>query len=114
MQIGNKNVSVGNNAITNDVAPVIRNNRTMVPVRVIAEALGSKVSWNEATKEVTLLVDGKEIKMIINKIMEGYDVAPTIINDRTFVPIRFVANALGANITWDDATRTVAISVEQK
>lgn len=114
MQIGNKNVSVGNNAITNDVAPVIRNNRTMVPVRVIAEALGSKVSWNEATKEVTLLVDGKEIKMIINKIMEDYDVAPTIINDRTFVPIRFVANALGANITWDDATRTVAISVEQK
>ena len=114
MQIGNKNVSVGNNAITNDVAPVIRNNRTMVPVRVIAEALGSKVSWNEATKEVTLLVDGKEIKMIINKTMEGYDVAPTIINDRTFVPIRFVANALGANITWDDATRTVAISVEQK
>lgn len=109
LQIGSTAVLVDEQAIINDVAPVIHNDRTLVPIRVITEALGGQVAWNEAAKEVTLTVNGKEIKMTIGKVLEKYGVAPVIIGGRTFVPVRFVADELGAVITWDDATKTVTI-----
>ena len=109
LQIGSTAVIVDDQAIINDVAPVIRNDRTLVPIRVITEALGGQVAWNEAAKEVTLTVNGKEIKMTISKVLEKYGVAPVIIGGRTFVPVRFVADELGAVTTWDDATKTVTI-----
>lgn len=109
LQIGSTAVLVDEQAIINDVAPVIHNDRTLVPIRVITEALGGQVAWNEAAKEVTLTVNGKEIKMTIGKVLEKYGVAPVIIGGRTFVPVRFVADELGAVTTWDDATKTVAI-----
>ena len=109
LQIGITAVIVDEQAIINDVAPVIRNDRTLVPIRVITEALGGQVAWNEAAKEVTLTVNGKEIKMTIGKALEKYGVAPVIIGGRTFVPVRFVADELGAVTTWDDATKTVTI-----
>ena len=109
LQIGSTAVIVDDYAIINDVAPVIRNDRTLVPIRVITEALGGQVAWNEAAKEVTLTVNGKEIKMTIGKALEKYGVAPVIIGGRTFVPVRFVADELGAVTTWDDATKTVTI-----
>lgn len=109
LQIGSTAVLVDEQAIINDVAPVIHNDRTLVPIRVITEALGGQVAWNEAAKEVTLTVNGKEIKMTIGKVLEKYGVSPVIIGGRTFVPVRFVADELGAVTTWDDATKTVAI-----
>ena len=109
MQIGNTDVSVNEKTIKNDVAPVIRNSRTLVPIRIVTEPLGGKVDWNNATKEVTLNIDGKEIKMTIGVILEKYGVAPTIINDRTYVPIRFVADELGADVQWNEETKTVTI-----
>ena len=109
MQIGNTDVSVNENTITNDVAPVIRNSRTLVPIRIVTETLGGKVDWNAETKEVTLNIDGKEIKMTIGVILEKYGVAPTIINDRTYVPIRFVADELGADVQWNEETKEVTI-----
>ena len=109
LQIGSTAVLVDDQAIVNDVAPVIHNDRTLVPIRVITEALGGQVAWNEAAKEVTLTVNGKEIKMTIGKVLEKYGVAPVIIGGRTFVPVRFVADELGAVTTWDDATKTVTI-----
>ncbi len=110
MQIGSKDVSVNEKTITNDVAPVIRNNRTLVPIRVITETLGGTVDWDDATKTVTLNIDGKEIKMTIGVILEKYGVAPAIINDRTYVPIRFVADELGAEVQWNDETKTVTVT----
>ena len=109
LQIGSTAALVDDQAIINDVAPVIHNDRTLVPIRVITEALGGQVAWNEAAKEVALTVNGKEIKMTIGKVLEKYGVAPVIIGGRTFVPVRFVADELGAVTTWDDATKTVTI-----
>ena len=109
MQIGNTDVTVNEDVIKNDVAPVIRNNRTLVPIRVITETLGGTVDWDDATKTVTLNIDGKEIKMTIGVILEKYGVAPAIINDRTYVPIRFVADELGADVQWNEETKTVTI-----
>ena len=107
MQIGSKDVSVDEKEIANDVAPVIVNDRTLVPIRLITETLGGEVG---STKTVTLKTDGKEITMTIGKVLEKYGVAPVIINDRTFVPVRFVADELGAETAWDEATKTVTIT----
>ena len=104
-----KNSAEGTETLQMDVAPFIINDRTLVPIRIITEALGGKVDWNGATKEVTLSINDKEIKMTIGKTLEKYGVAPVIIDGRTFVPVRFVADELGANVAWDDATKTVTI-----
>lgn len=109
LQIGSRIVNVDNEAVIYDAAPVIRNDRTLVPIRIITEALGGKVDWNGATKEVTLSINDKEIKMAIGKTLEKYGVAPVIIDGRTFVPVRFVADELSAEVAWDEATKTVTI-----
>lgn len=109
LQIGSRIVNMDNEAVIYDAAPVIRNDRTLVPIRIITEALGGKVDWNGATKEVTLSINDKEIKMTIGKTLEKYGVAPVIIDGRTFVPVRFVADELGAEVAWDEATKTVTI-----
>ena len=109
LQIGSRIVNVDNEAVIYDAAPVIRNDRTLVPIRIITEALGGKVDWNGATKEVTLSINDKEIKMTIGKTLEKYGVAPVIIDGRTFVPVRFVADELGAEVAWDETTKTVTI-----
>lgn len=114
LQIGSRIVNVDNEAVIYDTAPVIRNDRTLVPIRIVTETLGGKVDWNGATKEVTLHIDGKEIKMTVGKTLEKYGVAPVIIDGRTFVPVRFVADELGATVAWDDATKTVTITKIEK
>lgn len=114
LQIGSRIVNVDNEAVIYDAAPVIRNDRTLVPIRIVTETLGGKVDWYGATKEVTLNIDGKEIKMTIGKTLEKYGVAPVIIDGRTFVPVRFVADELGATVAWDDATKTVTITKIEK
>ena len=73
----------------------------MVSIRIVTETLGVEVSWNDATKTVTLKIDGKEITMTIDKVLEAYGVAPQIINDRTYVPIRFVVDKIGAEVNWN-------------
>ena len=110
MQVGSKNMFVNGKSYEKDAAPVIMNDRTLVPIRFVTESLGGEVKWNAETKEVTLVIDGKEIKMTIGKNLEKYGVAPVIISDRTFVPIRFVADELGAETEWDDTTKTVTIT----
>ncbi|WP_337759027.1 stalk domain-containing protein [Anaerotignum faecicola] len=114
LQIGSRIVNVDNEAVIYDTAPVIRNDRTLVPIRIVTETLGGKVDWNGVTKEVTLHIDGKEIKMTVGKTLEKYGVAPVIIDGRTFVPVRFVADELGATVAWDDATKTVTITKIEK
>ena len=109
MQIGNTKVTVDDKEISNDVAPVIVNDRTLVPIRIVTETLGGEVGWNDATKTVTLKIDGKEITMTIGKVLEAYGVAPQIINSRTYVPIRFVADELGSEVNWNEETKEITI-----
>ena len=109
LQIGNRNVVNDNQTFTNDVAPVIVGNRTMVPIRVITEALGGTADWNEAARTVTLRINGKILRMTIDQTIAGFDAAPVIINSRTYVPIRYVAEALGANVEWIADTQQIII-----
>ena len=114
MQVGSKTMFVNGKAYEKDAAPVIMNDRTLVPIRFVTESLGGTVAWNAETKEVTLVIDGKEIKMTIGKTIEKYGVAPVILNDRTYVPVRFVADELGATTTWDAVSKMVTVTKIEK
>ena len=106
-----------------DVPPQIINGRTMVPVRTIFEALGAEVSWNEATQTVIGKNDKYEVNIQIGSntmywavIYDGYstqvplDSPAVIIDGRTLIPARAVAEAFGCKVDWDENTRTVMIT----
>ena len=110
MQIGNTDILVNGRHLANDVAPVIVSNRTLVPIRVVTETLGGTAEWDAKDKTVTLNIDGKTIEMTVGVTLEKYGVAPVIMNDRTYVPIRFVAEELGAMVDWTAETQTITIT----
>ena len=109
MQINSRQMSINGRLFTYDVAPIIMNDRTLVPIRIVTETFGGTADWNELTKVVTLQIDGKTIKMTIGQPLAKYGVAPMIIDGRTYVPIRFVADELGASTDWLEASRAVII-----
>ena len=103
--------------VSNDVPPIIVNDRTMLPSRFVAEALGAKVDWNDAMKTVTIVKGDISIILVIGSdiaIINGEEVkfdAPAFIqNDRTYTPTRLVAEALGATVDWDGDARKVTIT----
>ena len=100
-----------------DVAPYIKGDRTYTPMRYVAEMIGAEVVWDDAARTVTLtkgddvvvFTIGSETYTVNGEAMTA-DVAPEITNGRTMLPARFVAEAFGAVVGWDPATRTVIIS----
>lgn len=98
-----------------------KENRTVVPVRFIAEALGAEVDWNGETRTVFIDQDEKNIKLeigamqaTVNSEIIKFDTRAEIYFDRTFVPLRFVSETLGATVGWDGETRTVVIDTEKE
>jgi hypothetical protein len=103
-----------------DVDPYISNDRTLVPIRVIAEELDSVVEWDNDNRAVHISKEDIHILLRIDSYLVEYtndnetsytiiDVTPQITGDRTFVPIRLISNALGVKIEWDNDKRTVYI-----
>jgi len=97
---------------TADAAPFIdeAHNRTMVPLRVVAEALGARVDWIEETRTVEIYLDGVVLTMPLGTPLPGGMGEPMISNDRTFVPIAYVVQMLGGDVRWDGDNRAVYIS----
>lgn len=123
LTIGEKAAQVFGTTKTNDVAPKIVNDRTMLPARFVAENLGAKVEWNGEKELVT--VNGKNLKTgedITILIYIGSDVAYVngkeikldsaafVENDRTYTPIRFISEELGASVDWIETEQKVVIT----
>ncbi len=96
--------------------PLILKSRTMVPIRAIVEAMNGSVDWNDASRKISLsykmqtvvmTLDNKTIT--VNGSSKAIDVAPTAINSRTMVPIRFAAENLGCDVDWLNSTRQIVI-----
>lgn len=123
LTIGKNEAQVFGETKTNDVVPKIVNDRTMLPARFVAENLGAEVSWDEEKQLVT--VNGKNIKtnetVIIlvyigqpNAFVNGETVAldaPAFLeNDRTYTPVRFISEHLGASVDWNETGQQVVIT----
>lgn len=99
-----------------DVPPVIRNGRTLVPLRIIFESLGAAVAWDSQTGTVTGRRDDTVIKLQVDNINASknsefilLDVPAVIVEGRTMVPARFIAESLRADVIWHEESRTVEI-----
>ncbi|MCL1862316.1 MAG: stalk domain-containing protein [Defluviitaleaceae bacterium] len=98
-----------------DAAPVIEGGRTLLPVRFMAYALGATISFDDATRQVSLAANGQTLTFGIDGQLTaqmqamGMDVAPQVVNGRTMVPLRFVAEFFNAEVVWNDATRSVEV-----
>lgn len=102
--------------VPEDMPPIIINGSTMLPMRLIVEALGGEAVWNGDTRQVFAITDEYIGSFTIdsNESYRNEDVitmtAPAmIVNERTMLPVRGVADTLGLEVGWDDATRTVYI-----
>lgn len=106
----------GKEMVPKDMPAVIIDGRTMLPMRQIAQELGCEVNWNEAAQQIYVMRESDIIVFTVNS-KAGYengkeftmDVPATIVNDRTMLPVRALADALHLNIKWDDPNRTVSI-----
>ena len=123
LRIGSKIMLINGVRKTIDAEPYIKSGRTMVPLRAIAEAMGITPDWNDALREITLKRDGKMIRLRIG-FKEAYtkedgqigetkillEAPSEIVKGRTFVPLRFVVEALGSEIKkYDQALKEITI-----
>lgn len=106
-----------------DAAPYIdaATKRTMVPVRFVSESLGAKVDWNGEKQTVTVTRDNRTFTLTINQQTAdvagkqvALDAKPVIKNGRTYVPLRFVGESIGAKVEWDDKDRLISIHTDSK
>ena len=111
----------GKNIIT-PVAPIIEHGTTLVPLRVISESLGAQVSCQQDSKTITIQKDDIKIRLQIgNTMVEVNDafgktlaVAPQIKDGTTMVPLRFISETLGCEVTWDAANQVIGISTNKQ
>ena len=126
LQIGKKVMYVDDKPVLLDVAPIIIENRTLLPIRWVAEPLGAKVDWDSTMRKVTITLKETIIELWIGKSVakvNGIDapidsdnskVVPEIINSRTMLPLRFIAENLGAKVDWDGSTQTITITYSNR
>lgn len=119
LQIGNMYMNVngvGRLIDNNGTMPVLSSGRTMLPIRAVIEALGGTIDWDNDTFTTTLKIGTKNISIkvgdkvaYVNGTAKTLDVPAQLINQRTMLPLRFIMENLGGNVTWDDATQIVVI-----
>lgn len=100
-----------------DQYPIIRNGTTLIPIRAISEHLGASVTWDGAASHAQIIKGGQAIDLYtgsdtayINGQAYTLEVPATEINNRTLVPLRFVAEAMGVQVNWDGTTMTVELT----
>ena len=118
MSIGSSEVIVNDKKVAIDAVPMVKNDRTFVPFRALAEAFGAEVAYDEATQAITAKLNGVTVVMTIgsatytvNGTEQTMDVAPFINGSRTMVPVRFAAEAFGIKVipTYDQNGGTADI-----
>ncbi|GIO03735.1 hypothetical protein J5TS2_44030 [Brevibacillus halotolerans] len=114
---GNIQLRIEGRSVNAEVPPLISNGRTLVPVRVIAEGLGAKIDWNQQERKAKITKDNREVilqlsskKAYINGKAQTLEATPELINNRMLLPLRFVGEALGATVGWDNDSRTVIVN----
>lgn len=111
------NLIIDGNNVTKSASPIVKNRRTLVPLRFIGEALGKEVIWNNDEKSVTVSDDSASFKLYIDsKIIDNSDgtlkftdVAPCIVNRKTYLPLRAIAELMNIGVGYDKASSTVTI-----
>jgi uncharacterized repeat protein (TIGR02543 family) len=122
--IDSKTMTVDGAKTSLDAPAIIREGRTLVPLRVLVESLGGTISWNARTRQVTVKARGVTIILTVGKNTatvngkslridpKNAKVVPVLSSSRTLLPLRFVAEQLGFEVGWNETTRTITLSCE--
>lgn len=117
LKIGSSSMDLNGITRQMDVAPFIENSRTWVPVRFVSENLAASVDWSATDQKVTITQVDQTLNMVVgnpeimvNGQSEIIDVSPFIRDSRTWVPVRFVSENLGAEVGWDEGAQEVTIT----
>lgn len=109
-------LQINGEALESDLPPFIMNGRFQIPVRAVATSMGAEVHWYEDTQEILITRDDVNIlirigeeEILVNGEVQTMDVGAQIFAGRAFVPVRFVATALGEDVSWDAEARTAFI-----
>jgi len=109
-KIGDQAFAKNGEQMDNDVAPYIAGGRTMMSLRAVAEALDASVSWTAATRTVVIAKGGVTLRLVIDEpLPDGMGSATLSPAGRTFVPLRYISENLGANVVWDAKNKAVNI-----
>jgi len=111
------NVEVNGSPLLFDVPPTIVDGSTMVPMRTVFEALGAEVQWDGNSRtvtgrkgDITVVLTVNSNDAMVNGVHKTLDLPATVIDGTSFVPVRFVSEALGAEVNWDAGSQTVDIN----
>jgi methionine-rich copper-binding protein CopC len=120
--IGSTKATRNGTPVMLDAAPVIQNGRTLLPVRYVAEPLGATVAWEPTTRTVTIQRSSLTVSLVVGKATAVVDgrtvpidaadsrVVPVILQGRTMLPARFVAEQLGCAVAYDPGTKVVTVT----
>ena len=124
LTIGKLVMDVDGKKVTLEAAPVIRESRTVLPIRAIAEAINASVAWDPVTRKVTITRGSTKIELWIGKSTAKLNgkstsidaanskVVPYITNGRTMLPVRFIAEMLGLGVQWNASTQVVTLTLQ--
>lgn len=106
-------IKIDDVVVKTDTAPEQKNNRTMVPLRVVSENLGAQVHWKDSKitlsmNQTTVSLNVNDQTVIKNGKKEQLDVKPYIKNNRTYVPLRFIAETFGSQVDYKQGTVSIA------
>lgn len=123
IQLDNPNMKINGESKEIDpgrgTKPILIEGRTMIPIRSVIESIGGEVTWDSENKKIGLYYTDKEVNLWlerniieVNGESKEIDVAPTVVNSRTLVPIRFIAENFGFEVEWNGATKTAILVLE--
>lgn len=117
--VGSKIMTVNGQTFELDTEPILQNDRTLLPLRSVVEGLGGSVAWEEETG-TAVFAKGENVIFItigsktafVNTEKHILDTVPIIIDGRTMLPIRFVAENLGFKVEWNESTSEITVTEE--
>lgn len=116
LTIGQKEAIINQKTTQLDAAPYVTKGRTLVPFRFLGEALGAQVEWDQTNRQAVLKLSGSEVKVKLNSNVaqvngqaKTLDVPAEIKAGRTFVPLRFISEALGAQVFYDSSNKQIQV-----
>ena len=115
LYVGKSIIHMNNISLPIPAPPIIVDGRTMLPIREVAEALGGTVQWDNDT--VTVGMDGNRLKLEIgnkqadfNGVYEEMEVVPQLINEKTYLPLRYICEKSGAEVFWEELQGKITIT----
>ncbi|MFD2331466.1 stalk domain-containing protein [Cohnella sp. GCM10020058] len=116
LQLGQKSATVDGKSVALDIAPLLLNGTTYLPLRFVSDALGADIGWDQAAQKATVTGGGKLVELWVGKpdllntgVRATAAATPILRSGRVLVPVRVVSTELGRKVGWDQKTKTITI-----